>query len=102
MPDTELKAENLPQRLCSEIQLFDLCDLDSCTHKSGRFCTDLALLGRFEKIAEKELRITESCSSEDIDDSELDGLDSDYSEEGDEPELDYLDGVEDDPWEDKK
>lgn len=98
MPDTELKPEILPQRLCSEIQLFDLCSLDSCTHKSGRFCTDPALLGRFEKITEKELRITESCVSEEFDNSESD---DGYGEE-DDPEMDCSDGGEDDPWEDKE
>lgn len=98
MPNTELKAENIPQRLCSEIQLFDLCDLDACTHKSGRFCTDPTLLVRFEKIAEKELRITESSLAEDVDDFESDDC---YGEESDEPELDYSDAVEDDPCEDK-
>lgn len=99
MPNTELKAENIPQRLCSEIQLFDLCDLDVCTHKNGRFCKDLALLVRFEKIAEKEMRITESSLSDDDDDFEPDGC---YGEEGDDPELDYSDAVEDDPWDDKE
>lgn len=99
MPNTELKEENIPQRLCSEIQLFDLCDLDVCTHKNGRFCTDPALLVRFEKIAEKEMRITESSLSDDDDDYESDDC---YGEEGDDPELDYSDAVEDDPWDDKE
>ena len=26
------------KRLCSEIQLFDLCDLEYCKHKVERFC----------------------------------------------------------------
>jgi len=42
------------QRLCSEIQLFDLCDLDRCRYKEGRFCTQAQLLARFEWIADKE------------------------------------------------
>ena len=41
-------------RLCSEIQLFDLCDLESCTDKSGRFCTNQDLLSRFERISEDD------------------------------------------------
>lgn len=91
MPDSKLKLDSLPQRLCGEIQLFDLCDLDSCHHKSGRFCTDSVLLGSFEKIAEEEIRVPERNVSEDIDDG-VDGSDEDdalESYEGD--EADYLD-----------
>lgn len=47
----KLPAEPVP-RLCSEIQLFDLCELDDCRFKQGRFCTDPNLLRRFEAIAE--------------------------------------------------
>lgn len=43
-----------PQRLCSEIQLFDLCELDRCDFKDGRFCTDPRLLAKFEAIADVE------------------------------------------------
>lgn len=96
MPDPELIPEILTQRLCSEIQLFDLCDLGSCTHRNGRFCTDTALLGRFEKIAEKELRISEGCLSEDVDDTESDDC---YGEDGDESDMDYSDESEPDLWE---
>ncbi len=67
MPDTEPKSTILPQRLCSEIQLFDLCDLDACTYKSGRFCTDPDLVRRFEKIAEEDLRTPERYISGEID-----------------------------------
>lgn len=74
IPNTDPRSDVLPQRLCSEIQLFDLCDLESCKRKKGRFCTDVVLLNRFEKIAEKELRVQESYISEDIDD-EADGCD---------------------------
>ena len=38
------------QRLCSEIQLFDLCDLEKCRFKSDRYCTDGGLLDKFESI----------------------------------------------------
>lgn len=48
----ELKT--LPQRLCSEIQLFDLCDLEKCSFKDGRFCTDARLIKKFEAIADEE------------------------------------------------
>lgn len=47
MEYTELKPDNFPQRLCSEIQLFDLCDLVSCHYKNERFCSNSALLERF-------------------------------------------------------
>jgi hypothetical protein len=70
MSDSELKPDTLPQRLCGEIQLFDLCELDSCKHKSGRFCTDPDLLGRFEKIAERELRVSQQYASDDSDDGD--------------------------------
>jgi len=53
--DREERATVKPvQRLCSEIQLFDLCDLERCSHKEGRYCTDSELLARFERIAEKD------------------------------------------------
>ena len=44
------------RRLCSEIQLFDLCDLDSCSHKDGRYCTESKILERFEAIKEEDDR----------------------------------------------
>lgn len=49
--ETALKSV---QRLCSEIQLFDLCDLDVCRFKQGRFCTQEELLSRFEDISEDD------------------------------------------------
>lgn len=59
-----------PQRLCSEIQLFDLCDLDRCGSKQGRYCTKGELLSRFEKIAEEDLRSPEQYMAEELDDVE--------------------------------
>ena len=47
------KVEN-PQRLCSEIQLFDLCDRDDCQFKKGRYCTNQDILARFEAISDDE------------------------------------------------
>jgi hypothetical protein len=70
MSDSEQKPDTLPQRLCNEIQLFDLCDLDSCNNRSGLFCTDPVLLGRFEKIAEEEVKVPERCISEEIDEAD--------------------------------
>jgi hypothetical protein len=44
------------KRLCNEIQLFDLCELEKCGHKQGLFCTRTELLNRFEAIAEEDER----------------------------------------------
>lgn len=44
------------KRLCSEIQLFDLCEKESCASRDGRFCTDAALLARFEALSEPDDR----------------------------------------------
>jgi len=82
MSDSGLKPDIQPRRLCSEIQLFDLCDLESCKQKDGRFCMNPDLLDRFEKIVEHELRVQERSLSED-DDSEVD---DEYGYDGDERE----------------
>jgi hypothetical protein len=101
MPDSEPKPDNMPQRLCSEIQLFDLCDLDSCNHKNGRFCTDPVLLGRFEKTAEDELRAPERYFSEELDGAEANDNDG-YDDEDDEFTMENFEGGEDDGWEDEE
>jgi hypothetical protein len=104
MTDSEPKPDNLPKRLCSEIQLFDLCDLYSCNHKSGRFCMDSVILGRFEKIAENELRTPERYISEEVD-AEADDGDGDYDEYDDgfdELAVENFEGGEDDGWEDEE
>ena len=59
-----------PQRLCSEIQLFDLCELDVCGHKDGRYCTKGDLITRFEAIADEEERSPEQFLAEELDDVE--------------------------------
>ena len=64
-------AENkTPQRLCSEIQLFDLCELDVCGHKDGRYCTKGDLIARFEAIADEEERSPEQFLAEELEDVE--------------------------------
>lgn len=86
MEDKELKPDRPPQRLCSEIQLFDLCDLSSCRFKDGRFCSNPDLLERFEKIAEEELRSPERYIDEELEDEELsddDGYGDYDNDEGD-------------------
>jgi hypothetical protein len=101
MNSSDSKTDVLPQRLCSEIQLFDLCDLDSCDHRSGRFCTNPVLLGRFEKIAEDELRVPERYTSEEIDDEEVDNIDG-YDDEDGEFVMAHLEAGEDNNSEDEE
>jgi hypothetical protein len=72
------------QRLCSEIQLFDLCDLDSCRFKSNRYCTNDELLARFEAISEED--DNNSLLYEDSDESvdsetDFDDFDDSYQED---------------------
>jgi len=69
------------QRLCNEIQLFDLCDKNSCSSKSGRFCTDHYLLSRFEKIEELESRRPDPELSEEWEDELEDEFDEDSEHE---------------------
>ena len=69
-----------PQRLCSEIQLFDLCDLDYCNSKQGRFCTNPDALRRFEAIKEEEPEQYISEELEDEDSEEL-GFDDAYADD---------------------
>ncbi len=87
------------KRLCGEIQLFDLCDLDHCNHKDGRFCTHTDLLTRFEHIADEEDAVQQNrpvvvCDEENDDDEH--GADFFSLEEDD----DFgNDGEEDGAWE---
>ena len=80
-----------PPRLCSEIQLFDLCTKETCSHRSGRYCTDGDILARFEAISEEDdtaLLMEDPDDMEESDDLECDDdavdddYDSDESEEG--------------------
>jgi hypothetical protein len=56
MAQEERQSESVQQiqRLCNEIQLFELCDLNWCGFKDGRFCTQPELLARFEHIADED------------------------------------------------
>ena len=74
------KVEN-PKRLCSEIQLFDICSKTSCKHKDGRYCIDGDILARFEAISDVE------------DESLPDQFLADEMEEMEEDELEYDEGV---------
>jgi len=81
---TEPDVEELPRRLCSEIQLFDLCDLTRCSFKEGRFCTHADLLARFEALAEPDDRPAQRYDDDDDDED-----DEQYPEEREEDDDDY-------------
>ncbi|MDD2580599.1 MAG: hypothetical protein PHR66_01265 [Desulfuromonadaceae bacterium] len=101
MSDSIPKPDTLPQRFCTEIQLFDLCDLDSCKHKNGRFCNDPLLLGHFERIAEVELRTPDRYLIEGAEDDEADEVDE-YGNGDDEFATGDSEGGEDSGWKDKE
>jgi len=85
----EVEKETPVPRLCSEIQLFDLCDLERCNHKDGRFCTNGELLARFDRISEKDdthTYLTEEPEDGEGDDDDAygdaqDGLDDDTGDD---------------------
>lgn len=101
IPDSD-EAEapkELPRRLCSEIQLFDLCELERCMFKDDKFCTDPEMLARFESEAEPEDRPKWNLHHEIQDDE-----DEQFPEERDEDDDGYSvfddeDGMEqDEDW----
>lgn len=49
-----MAGKEKPLRLCSEIQLFDLCEKTKCDKKDGRFCTDEIMVARFEAISQED------------------------------------------------
>lgn len=58
-------------RLCSEIQLFDLCEgKDVCSHRDGRYCTKGDILAKFEAISEDDDRSPEQYFADELDDTE--------------------------------
>ena len=65
-----MENETRPRRLCSEIQLFDLCARDVCNHKDGRYCTKGDILAKFEAIREEEERSPEQYMADELDDVE--------------------------------
>lgn len=79
MENTELKQDSFLQRLCSEIQLFDLCDLLSCRFKVGRFCSNHEFLEKFERIADEELRSPEQYVDDELEDGEEINADGFYA-----------------------
>ena len=80
------KAEN-PQRLCSEIQLFDLCDRVDCKFKKGRYCTNQDILARFEAISDDEdANSQDRFLVDEMEEMEEDGLEYDEGVAFDEDE----------------
>lgn len=67
-------------RLCNEIQLFDLCDLDTCSYKDGKFCCNAEYLSAFERISDAEVIRPEVFASEELEEGE-DGSDEEYDED---------------------
>ncbi len=65
-----MEKEQTHPRLCSEIQLFDLCDRDVCAHKDGRYCTKGDILAKFEAIREEDERSPEQYMADELDDAE--------------------------------
>lgn len=70
------------QRLCNEIQLFDLCERESCNYRVGRFCTNPDLLARFERISDDERRpVVPSFATEEMDEDMVGEMDEEFDDE---------------------
>jgi len=73
-----MAEESKTKRLCSEIQLFDLCDREGCERKDGRFCGNSDMIAKFEAIKEEDESLQDQFLPGESDDLE------DYDEAGDE------------------
>lgn len=95
--EQEQEPKELPRRLCSEIQLFDLCEREQCRFKDDRFCTDSGMLARFEAIAEPEDRPVQRFDDNDDDDEEeVYPAEQDEDDDDDYSVFDDEDGLEQD------
>jgi hypothetical protein len=83
-------------RLCNEIQLFDLCELETCRHKQGLYCTSRELLDRFESIAEEDERPAASGYICEEDDDALATDDDEYDDSYDDVQFGDEEGYEED------
>ena len=79
-----METKKHAQRLCSEIQLFDLCDLDTCCKKDGRYCTNAEVLERFEAIKEEDERSPEQYLTEELEEDEVEEIGEDEDFDADE------------------
>ena len=68
-----MSEEKTTPRLCSEIQLFELCEEERCDFKSQKFCTNGELLDRFETILAKDERSPEQFLAEELEEVEGEG-----------------------------
>jgi hypothetical protein len=85
------------QRLCNEIQLFDLCELEKCGHKQGLYCSSQELLNRFEAIAEEDERpLAAGFISGEPDDGEETDEDDVYDDAVDDDQFGDEEGYEED------
>ena len=91
--ESPLKPVN---RLCNEIQLFDLCELETCRHKHGLYCTSRELLDRFESIAEEDERPAVSGYTCEEDDDAFATDDDEYDDSYDDVQLADEEGYEED------
>lgn len=92
-------TKDLVQRLCSEIQLFDLCALSRCSFIEGRFCTNKELLKKFEDISEDDAvqKVEPYIVDEDDEFSDNEELDEDgYDNEYDDDYSNDYNDIEDD------
>jgi hypothetical protein len=65
-----MEEQSKPRRLCTEIQLFDICSRDVCEHKDGRYCTKGDILAKFEAITEDDERSPEQFMADELDEAE--------------------------------
>ncbi len=92
-----MAEETRQKRLCSEIQLFDLCTRDKCKFRDGRFCGDDEMLSKFEAISEEDEKDRDRFDAgegEDFEDTDYDEYDNDRYDIYDN-ELEDEDGCED-------
>jgi len=66
----ETQKEQGTPRLCSEIQLFDICARDVCGHRDGRYCTKGDILARFEAVIGQDERSPEQFMADELDEVE--------------------------------
>ncbi|UFS70438.1 hypothetical protein LPW11_21535 [Geomonas sp. RF6] len=69
------------RRLCSEIQLFDLCSLENCRQKEGRFCTNKEAIEKFEAIQEEDTSSQYLAEEYDEEEDEASDYEADEYEE---------------------
>lgn len=85
--ESQMKSTASVRRLCSEIQLFDLCDLDVCSFRKDRFCSNEDFLRKFESIKEKDETpdlVYDEDEMEGDDESDFEKYDEDFEHDDEE------------------